>query len=226
MIRYLYFIFSLWLLLCLSGCSQNTQDLSDTMKSAFIGPIDTNISPTKIYTIPYASMLTRLGDNPEALLILTWVEGKSSPHTLKWLSASKELIATKSGRVIKTVNLKAGNLISLRSSRPDPLSLNLTKANTPKEWHYQISWQPGYHSNYQAISKFMVKDIEEKEILTKAKSLLHVVEQVTIPALNSTYQNDYWLNPQNGHVEISKQYLFPGSKKIMLSIAKPYYGDQ
>jgi len=223
MIRFLFPLGFFFLLAGLTGCSQNANDVSSTLKSAFWGMDPTNISPEQIQKLPYASLSAKLGDNPTALLILTWIENTPNAPILKWLSTNKELIATQHGRIIKTANLRQGNVLSLHASRADPLQLGLQKNTTPREWHYYISWQPGYHWNYQATSVFYVGNKEKKQRLDgKTQQLLHVTEVVTIPVIKQNYTNDYWLDPITGNVIISEQYLYPGSQKMTLSIAKPY----
>lgn len=222
--RYYYLLFGF--LLC--GCSQNTQDLSATIQSAFWGSDTTSISPEAIRQRPYASLYVKQADNPQALMILIWTEPTQSTDksiALKWLSAKREMLVTQSGRIIKMVNLRDGNLTSLTSKQPDPLALGLQKGTTPHTWQYQLSWLPGYHSNYQAKSTFMVGNLVNKQLPGGNKSLLYVSEQVEIPLLGQQYKNQYWLNPQTGQVVASEQYPFPGSAKFTLSIGKPYAGE-
>ncbi|MDW6002178.1 YjbF family lipoprotein [Vibrio mangrovi] len=215
-------------LLLLAGCSQSTQDLSDTIQSAFLGPDDNLISPREVDKLPYASLYVKMGDNPQALMILTWAEPTQSPNesvALKWLSANHEVLVTLSGRIVKTVNLRDGNIIQLESKNMDPLKLGLQKNSTPHIWEYKISWLPGYHSNYQAVSTFTIGNIESKDLPNGKKSLLHITEEVKIPQLKQQYKNDYWINPHTGAVIASEQHIFPGSEKIMLSVGKPYAGE-
>jgi hypothetical protein len=197
------------------------------MQSAFWGPKDHLISPEKVRQLPYASMYVQLGENPQALMILVWSEPTLSNKlvALKWLSANHEMLVTQSGRVIKTVNLKDGNLTALTSNQPDPLSLGLQRGTTPHQWHYQISWLPGYHSNYKAISTFTVIGQVSKQLPAGTQKLLYVREQVDIPILRQGYQNRYWLEPQTGKAIASEQYIFPGSGNIKLMVGKPYAGE-
>ncbi|SHF60572.1 YjbF family lipoprotein [Vibrio gazogenes] len=225
--HYCYLLFFTSLLL-LVGCSQNAQDLSDTIQSALWGPDDHSITPDKVAQIPYASVYVRMGENPLALMILTWVETTRSPEhptIFKWLSTDREMLVTQAGRVIKTVSLKEGNLIHIESNHTDPLVLGLQKDTTPRTWQYKMTWSPGYHTDYQALSTFTVGDVESKHLPNGTQALLHVVEQVDIPQINQQYQNNYWISPHSGEVIASEQYIFPGSEKLTLSLGKRYVGD-
>lgn len=194
-----------------------------TFHSAFIGPEAAEISPETVSQIPYASMYAKMGDNPQALLILGWADSSSyATPRFKWLSADKEMIVTEGGRIIKTVALKNGNLVRAYSDSPDPLMLGLLSSTTPKKWNFTLDWQPGYHIGYKASSVFNVGKPEMVSLPNQKRSLIHVTERVEISSLSVSYNNEYWLDPTHGQVVASEQYLFPGSEKVKLSVAKPY----
>ncbi len=211
----------------IAGCSQNSQDVSDTFQSAFFSSNDQTISTEQINNQPYASLVVQMDDQPQALLILLWVEPSQYTDipSLKWISANKELLVTRAGRLVKSIDLPAGNLSGVYSLAPDPLSLNLLKPSTPKTWHYTLRWQPGNHFNYPATSTFYLGGLEERLLATGKRELLYVTEQVDIDLLDQHYRNEYWLDPQNGQVISSVQHLYPGSAKIALSQGKPFAGE-
>ncbi|WPC74300.1 YjbF family lipoprotein [Vibrio porteresiae] len=217
---------SLALLILLSGCSENSQNVNATIYSTIIGPDETNISQEIVDNIPYASMYARLGDNPQALLVLGWVEENKTPVVFKWISASNEMVVTESGRIVKTVNLvNGGNLVALRSSQPDPLTLGVLRNSTPKQWQFTLSWMPGYHMNYEAKSTFIIGDLESVSLPNHTQNLIAVTEKVDIDKLSVTYTNHYWIDPITEQVVASQQYLYPGSSRIDLSIAKEFHGE-
>ncbi len=228
MLKSFFYSFGYVVFFFLVGCSQDSQDLSATFHSAFLGAEETNITPETVSKIPYASMYARLGENSQALLILGWVEQStlsSGAVRLKWVSAEKEMIATEAGRIVKTSGLKEGNLVRLQASAPDPLSLGILKNTTPKVWHYTLSWQPGYHIGYAAISHFTIGQVEEVELPNGHHSLQQIKETVEIPVLDKKYTNSYWLDPVKGQVVASEQYIFPGSERFHLSVGKVFNGE-
>ncbi|MBD2857837.1 YjbF family lipoprotein [Spongiibacter sp. KMU-158] len=214
------------LLLTLEGCAQNSNDLLATFEEAFIDSQDTLITKDQVIAIPFSSIKSQYGEGGEALLVLGLAERShySKSPTLKWVSAGKEMINTLSGRVVKTVGIYFGNLLSLSSEKPDPLSLGLQLDSTPKEWRYYLSWEPGYHRHYQAHSRFSSLGLEQVNLLWGAETLLVIVEQVEIPQLNVSYQNRYWLDPATGKVKLSEQYPYPGAPRIRLEVARPFGG--
>ena len=216
----------------LGGCTQSSSSLTQTLALAFEGPQGVTITPQKIAQLPYASMLAQQNNSPEALLVLAWSENNPStssyriPPNLKWLSANKEMIVTRAGRIIKTINLGGGNITKLSSNTIDPIILGLQKESTPKYWKYQLSWQPGYHSKYNAESQFVIQGHTQLTLpIEGTVDTLLVYETVTIPRLDSTYTNTYWLNPDDGTVLKSVQTLAPSLSTMTLTQGKAF-GEQ
>lgn len=145
----------------LLGCSQKFNDVNDTMKLALFGEPDAVLTADEITLSPYASIYARVGDGPQAFMVLALAEPKpqladtaantrstdpkENPLQLKWLSADKGMLTTEYGRLVKSLNLPQGNLVASTSNQPDPLRLGLHRANTPMVWERTVDWQPGFH---------------------------------------------------------------------------------
>nr|WP_310592661.1 YjbF family lipoprotein [Vibrio paracholerae] len=212
-------------LFLIMGCSNSSQHLSETMQLAIFGTPAPVISPQKVAGIPYASLYIQQNDNPLALMVLGWAEPtRNNRHpALKWVSAGQEMLVTEGGRITKTLNLDGANLISLESDSTDPLLLGLHRASTPREWHFYLSWQPGYHFRYLAHSQFITLGEQQKQLPNgESRTLLRIDEQITIAALNQQYHNQYWLEPSTGAVIASEQQLAPGTHRYALTVAKSY----
>lgn len=110
-----------------TACSQRISALNDTLKLAFIGDEDTQLSTQQVNNIPYASIYARIDDIPQAFIVLALAEPKftltSTPAVteLKWLSADKAMLVTVNGRLVRTNNLLTGDLVSVESNKPDPI---------------------------------------------------------------------------------------------------------
>lgn len=217
--RYLVALTSVVLL---GACTQKVKDLNATLQAAFIGPESNQVSQQLVENTPYASLFAQQDSDPQALLVLGWVEPGLYHQQFKWLSADNEILVTEAGRIVKTVNFQYGDLLRLTATSPDPLALNLLKPSTPKKWQYTLDWQPGYHIGYQAESQFILGQAENVTMPTQTKLLIPVTEVVTVKALSLSYQNTFWLNPQTGLVEMAEQHLFPGSKIFKTAIGKAY----
>ena len=109
-----------------TACSQRISALNDTLKLAFIGDKDTQLSEQQVNNIPYASIYARIDGIPQAFIVLALAEPKFTltlPPTpaiteLKWLSADKAMLVTINGRLVRTSNLLTGDLIAVESNEP------------------------------------------------------------------------------------------------------------
>ncbi|WP_338725434.1 YjbF family lipoprotein [Shewanella baltica] len=211
-----------------TACSQRISALNDTLKLAFIGDEDTQLSTQQVNNIPYASIYARIDDIPQAFIVLALAEPKftltSTPTVteLKWLSADKAMLVTVNGRLVRTNNLLTGDLVSVESNKPDPILLGLHLDSTPKTWTRTIDWQPGYHFGYSVTSHFNFVGLENiliNDIQTQAQ---HYTEVVSVEHLNIQYQNEFWLTPATGNVIKSRQKITPNQPFIEITLLKPF----
>lgn len=217
----------------LTGCSQKFQDVNDTAKLALFGDDDTQLTAQAINQLPYASMYVRIGDGPQAFMVLAFAEQEiivsaqntandSTAPLLKWLSADRGLIVTQAGRITKTTSLAQGNLVATTSATMDPLALGLHQASTPKTWTRTLDWQPGYHFGYTVSSTFSNGSEQVIVINEQPIKSLYFTEEVNVPSLGQGYQNEFWLSPKTGAVIKSRQQLAPGLPVVEFSILKPF----
>ncbi|MGR5146660.1 YjbF family lipoprotein [Photobacterium alginatilyticum] len=206
------------------------------MNLAFFGNEDTSLSEDDIANLPYASIYARVGNGPQAFMVLAIAQplvhhqldnGGSLPpqqsHTqLKWMSADRAMLVTEGGRLVKTVNLPSANLNSSYSDQPDPLILGLHLESTPKHWQRYIDWQPGYHFGYTLDSVFNVKGKEVIKINEIPVEAIHFSEKVSVKSLGLNFINHFWINPNNGKVLKSLQKLAPNQPYIEITLLKPY----
>ncbi|MGR5142822.1 YjbF family lipoprotein [Photobacterium sp. DNB23_23_1] len=222
------------LLLTLTGCSQKFNDVNDTVNLAFFGDKDVALSAEEINQLPYASMYARVEDGPQAFMVLAFAENKktqglpnsdsSTPTNtqLKWVSADKGMLITENGRIVKTLNLPKGNLIGSHSYSVDPLVQGLHLASTPTQWQRTIDWQPGYHFGYPSKSKFSYVADDILDINGTEKPSKQFIEHVSIPLLDISFDNHWWIDSRNGQVIKSKQKPAPNMPYIELTQLKPF----
>ncbi|WP_198780465.1 YjbF family lipoprotein [Shewanella putrefaciens] len=215
----------------ISGCSQRISALNDTIKLAFIGDDDVKLTTEQVKANPYASIYAKLDDTPRAFIALAFAEPpitlssvRPTPDALelKWLSADKGMLVTINGRLVRTHNLLAGNLVTVASTQTDPILLGLHLSSTPKTWTRTLDWQPDYHFGYTASSQFNF--IAEENILINdtPTQALHFSEMVSIAALDIQYQNEFWIKPNNGQVIKSRQKIAPNLPFIDITLLKPF----
>lgn len=210
-------------LLLLSGCSATSTDTYATLRYALLGVDDVEVTTEKVRELPYASTYLRVGDNPQALVVLAFADPDGS---LSWVSSDNKLFVTKFGRLYKTVGLE-NDLYLVASSWPDPLQ---KMANAPDEvfnpdtmrWQYNAEWEKGYVSGYNMQAKFISVVPEKLLILDKSHDVMLVDELVSFGQGQNSWHNYYWFERSTGRILKSQQQLGPDLPVIEMTILKPY----
>lgn len=212
---------ALWLCLCaislLAGCAQHVSLLGETAKLAVLGQPDVHLSTQKIEQLPYASAYLKVGKAPQAFVVLA----ASEQGQQKWVTADKNMIVTDHGRIVKTIGF-GEDITFVNNLKSDPLALGLLNPATPKHWQTRITWAQVFRAGHEVTSHFEYKGMEPETILERQRSLARFDEKVTVPAFNQSYTNSYWLDPKNGMVIKSQQYMGPGLALVQFTILKPY----
>ncbi|MBB1318544.1 YjbF family lipoprotein [Shewanella sp. SR43-4] len=218
-------------LITLSGCSNTSSQIANMVKESIIGPPDSVISASKIESSPYASIYVRVNKSSQAYVLLAFAEASQTiPATpfskknaeLKWVSSDAAMLVTRNGRLLKTVNLFDGNLVTLSSEQIDPISLGLHLTSTPMQWQSTIDWQPGYHFSYKQQSTFTFIADETVIINESPVILKRYDEHVFIPKLGIEYNNQFWIDATSGMVFKSNQKIAPNLPYIDITLLKPY----
>lgn len=210
------------LALALAGCSTSTPfNLAlDSLRLAWHGTNTTPITRASADQLPYASLLVSVGDAPPALVVLAKADG---PERI-WVSADKAMLATRAGRLVKTVGLRS-NLVGVNTLMPDPVQTGLHRIDHGSRYSRGVDLMPGYHFGALAESEFTPVGIETVTILGSTRQLLHVTERLQIPELQFHARNDYWVDPKTGFVWQSRQTLGPDLPPVFFAVAKPFAGD-
>ncbi|CAH0536298.1 putative lipoprotein GfcB [Vibrio stylophorae] len=136
------------------------------------------------------------------------------------------MIVTEAGRIIKTVGLSEINLTASYAETADPLALGLHLKSTPTTWQRQVDWQPGHHVGYLMRSQFKFQAAQSKVINERQIHTLYYTELVTLPELELTFTNHFWIDPNSGRVIASIQQPAPYMSPIELTILKPYANSE
>ncbi|MCL6327010.1 YjbF family lipoprotein [Pectobacterium polaris] len=203
--------------LLLTGCSQNMEQVGKTFKLAFLGQDDTHVTAKQVANTPYASAYLKVGKAPQAFVVLAFVE----QNQLKWIGADKNMVATQHGRLVKTQGF-GEDITYVDNLQQDPLALGLLKSSTPMIWQSRVEWAQVFRGGYETRSVFLAHGKETVKILDTSRELLRFDEHVTVPALNESYTNSYWLDPTNGNVIQSQQYMGPDMALVTFTVLKPY----
>ncbi|HDI1212418.1 TPA: YjbF family lipoprotein [Aeromonas hydrophila] len=210
-------------LLLLCGCSATSSDTYATLRYALLGVDDVEVTSEKVRQLPYASAYLRVGDNPQALVVLAFADPDGS---LSWVSSDNKLFVTKSGRLHKTLGLE-NDLYLVASSWPDPLQ---KMVNTPDKslnldamsWQYTAEWEKDYVSGYSIRAKFISAVPEKLLILDKSHDVVLIDELVSVGQGQNSWHNYYWFEHGTGRILKSQQQLGPDLPVIEMTILKPF----
>ncbi len=216
-------------ILLLSGCSQKLQNVQDTFKLALFSPDDVYKSKEEIKALSYASIYAKIEQQARAFLVLGFVSEIKFSHAelvdkyaLKWMTANNEMLVTLNGRLIKTVNLKSGDLHNIYSNEIDPLLIGLHKKNTPLTWKRKINHSANNMHSFLLTSLFNLKGIQTIDINGELKEALFVEEAVYVANNKHDHTNRFWIDPQSGKILSSIQKVAPKTPFVEINVLKPF----
>ena len=176
----------------------------------FIFQSDEGIDPELIESIPYASMLVRIGKGPSALMILESI--KNEDYT--WVSADGVYLVINNGRIIETYGL-SNNL----KERLAPANTWKDKLKSGLEYVSYNSYSPPTLNNLKVISTYSLKGEEEINLVFGLKKLKLIEEEMISQEIAWSRQNTYWIDEDN-FIWKSNQYISPRLPNINFEVTK------
>jgi len=208
-------------LLLLAGCSTggntNYQQFYQIARQSFKSAFGTlRITRDQAAAIPYPSMgYIQDGGNEGLLVIATDTGGE-----LLWTSASRVVIVTRDGRIIRSVGL-AHDLAGLTSRSTDaPLppaaALKASFASTRLEDFPELRL-------YSVIvsCRATAKGRQTIQILGQDIATTRVDEACESRMLHWSFVDSYWVDNDNGMVWRSRQHIHPKGGEIETEILRP-----
>ncbi|MDR6935632.1 YjbF family lipoprotein [Luteibacter sp. 3190] len=200
--------------LALAGCSSVSRGSLEAVRLAVHGE---SVHPTaaSVASTPYYQMQA---DGPDggAVLILASTDG----GRLGWYGSGKDIVLTRDGLVVKTVGLSQ-DLESSTFIGDDPFHAGLQKLASPRDAQRRLDWSPGYRYGLVAHSHLEPRGIEQVDILGTVHALRRVDETLTVTDAGTTLHNRYWIDPADGFIWKSRQYVAPGLP-LELTQLRPY----
>ena len=179
------------------------------IKKAVFGE-ENDIDPNLISSIPYASMLVKIGKGPKALMILESIY--DDRHT--WVSADGVYLVISNGRIIQTQGLP-NNLTSIM--QPD---IDWTDSNFQNlKFNSYYSFEKPLLNNLKVMSSFSVGDFQDKNLSLVNLRLKKIEESLYSKEVNWSELNEYWTD-EKGYVWISRQSISPKLPPIYYEVTK------
>ena len=181
----------------------------NAIKQLILG-FENNIQPEVISNIPYASMLVRIGNGPEALMILESVNN----DRYSWISADGVYLVIQDGIIIKTHGLTNNLTEKLMASQTwqEDLYDNL-------EYVSYNSYSLPTLNNLKVISTYSLKSKTKINLMFEIKNLRLIEETLTSSEIAWSEINQYWVDESN-FVWKSEQNISPRLPTIYYEVTK------
>ncbi|MDA6067170.1 YjbF family lipoprotein [Idiomarina abyssalis] len=198
----------------ISGCTAVTDEVRETVEHAFSEPENAELSPEKIKTFPYTSLYVQWQGEPRILVVLGFVD---KPDDWHFITAEKETLVLRNGRVIRTQDLKR-NLLAISKLSEDPLKCIITEpTNCQKNWQREYDYQlDGKSVSRKVASKFYVKEKRVLELPFGKVEVTLVEEKGHYELTGQAFTNRFWVE-EDGHVVKSQQQLFADRDPLTLT---------
>lgn len=211
--------------LSLGGCltSPIVGNAFDVVKAQVFGHPDLPLRRATIAKLPYASMTTRVGAGPQALLLLA----RGQDGEQHWISGlDRSVLALRGGRVVKTFGFPE-NLKNTRNNSADPVEGRLHKLHktgqTEPPWRHTryLDLDLGPHYGLVVDSVFHSLGPRKIRIVELDFDTILVREQNSARTLNWKFENLYWVDPADGFVWQSRQVIARSFPAVHFQILKP-----
>ncbi|HEY4292277.1 YjbF family lipoprotein [Luteibacter sp.] len=201
-------------LAALSACSSVSRGSLESVRLAMrretVHPTAESVAAT-----PYFQLQVN-GPDGEAILILSRVGNGE----LGWYGTGHDAVVTRDGLVIKTIGLPQ-NLDGSTFPAVNPFHDGLQRLTAPLDYTRRADWSPGYRYGVELKARLEPRAIEDVDILGTVHRLRRIDEHLSVPSLGVSMTNRYWVDPADGFIWKSRQYIAPGLPLELIQL-QPY----
>ncbi|NID14567.1 YjbF family lipoprotein [Luteibacter yeojuensis] len=204
-------------LVALTACSSVSRGSLESIRLAMRRP---SVHPTaeSVAATPYFQMQAN-GPDGEAILILARVANGE----LGWYGSGHDVLFTRDGLVVKTIGLPQ-NLDDSAIPGANPFHDGLQHLVAPVDYTRRLDWSPDYRYGVLAQARLEPKALEDVDILGTVHRLRRIDEHVSVPSAGVSMTNRYWVDPADGFIWKSRQYVAPGLPLELIQL-QPYRGS-
>lgn len=216
----LHKLFGLGLILALTGCNAVTEDARRTLEYAFAKTPDVELSAEELREFPYTALYVNQDGSPQSLVVLGYIDGEGEDAEFSWISADRETLVTRHGRVIRTLDLHT-NLLAISALDSDPLRCIVTHpGDCLRTWQRDMDFAVGERRfTRRASSVFEVVGPTRIQLPEGETQVVHVRERVSIALTDKSFMNEFWIE-DDGHVVKSRQRILFNEPSFTLTQAK------
>jgi len=195
----------------LASCTSVTQEVRVTIEQAFKEPKDVTLTQQQIADFPYTALYVRNGDAPRILTVLGY---KEEPDDWHFITAEKETLVLRNGRIIRTQGL-SDDILATSQLEQDPLNCIVTQPDTcDKHWQRSVEFQRENNVVSRAVNSVFSDEGDETITLPLGeRTLRKVIEKGRFLLSDEEFINTFWV-ARDGHVVKSRQKLLPGGQFV------------
>lgn len=201
------------------GCVESpvVKNAASVFRTQIFGHPDLPLTRDGISKLPYASMVARVGRGPQAVLILARIEGEDQ----HWISGvDRSVLVIRGGRVVKTFGFPE-NLKDTHSKQDDPVDRLLHRISAPIEHQRFVDLDVGQHYGLPIESTLIPQGPRKITIVEIELDTIMVREQNRARTVEWNFENLYWVDPGDGFVWKSTQYIARSFPPVHFEIMKP-----
>jgi hypothetical protein len=207
----------------ISGCSTNNvekQSVFQMVQQAWSISRDSEMSQTQVEQSPYALLKVVIENRPNAVMSLGYLEG----DTQQWFSQDLASLKTQNGRITALYGLEgyANQTALFADSAFKRLAIESVGVNQRLELPLKLDLPSQHRFDVPVYVVIQAMGLETRERFNQKVNLLRVEEQVSIPSMDFTTVNIYWLDPKTRFIWESEQKWAPNLPKIYYQVLKPW----
>ncbi|MGH6870082.1 MAG: YjbF family lipoprotein [Rhizomicrobium sp.] len=206
--------------LALAGCGSADSNVGwDQVYDMFSGGFGGSSSVTleQAASVPYATLGVRVGDGPEAMVVLAGQAGGD----LLWTSRARIAVTTRHGRIVKTSGLPR-NIDSLYFPAGDPI-LDAARGGPPIESTRMADFWDLNRYSVPLRCVAVSRGTDPVTILGKTIATTRVDETCEGSTMDWSFTDSFWVG-SNGLVWKSIQHYHPDYDPLELEILRPPAG--
>ena len=194
----------------MSGTSTDISNLGSLLLHVVTGiGSSASVPRARAAAAPYATLGVRLGGSDESMFVLA----SRSGDDLLWLGGKTLAVATRHGRVVRTVGF-AYNISGVHlaeGAKPD-----LSQRSV--DYLYDFAEQSRYGIPVKCTRQN--RGAERIVIIAVPRDTSHVTEDCSASGLDWTFQNEFWVDAA-GYVWKSRQFVEPRVDPLTLEVLRP-----
>ncbi|MCL5041518.1 MAG: YjbF family lipoprotein [Gammaproteobacteria bacterium] len=207
------------LALSLAGCSSTMNSAVDSMNLALFGP-ETLATPDTLSAFTQPVLHVQFGQSQTIMV-------GSAPGSVwrEWVGPQQVLL-TQNGRVVQTAGIPEGADLQASLAADDPVVTGLHRVTDGQAYTRQVDYPGLYLTGIDETETYKPRRLERLSLGGREFELLRIDADVRIPRLGLKATNQYWVDPDNGQVVHSKQYLTPDLPPMITTVYEVQPGGQ